>query len=135
MKLKRNNLDKSNSPYLQQHAENPVWWQEWDYDVIEGAKRLNMPLFVSVGYATCHWCHVMAHESFEDKKTADFLNKHFVSIKIDREERPDLDDIYQHVIQLTGRSGGWPLSRMYWEGTIFLRNGTADFLRPSICLH
>jgi len=110
MKLKRNNLDKSNSPYLQQHAENPVWWQEWDYDVIEGAKRLNMPLFVSVGYATCHWCHVMANDAFSDKKTADFLNRHFICIKVDRETRPDIDQFLMQFIIARNGSGGWPLN-------------------------
>lgn len=105
-----NHLAGENSPYLLQHAENPVHWFPWNSDALETAKTENKPIFLSIGYAACHWCHVMAHESFEDPSTAAIMNEHFVNIKVDREERPDLDDIYmQAVVALTGQ-GGWPMS-------------------------
>lgn len=106
-----NQLDKETSPYLLQHAHNPVNWHAWNASTLEKAKQENKPILLSIGYSACHWCHVMAHESFEDAATASIMNKHFINIKIDREERPDLDKIYQtaHSI-LTGRSGGWPLT-------------------------
>jgi uncharacterized protein YyaL (SSP411 family) len=118
---KQNRLANETSPYLQQHAENPVDWFPWGPEAIEKARRENKPILLSLGYAACHWCHVMAHESFEDQATADLMNAMFVNIKVDREERPDLDKIYQttHYL-LTQRSGGWPL-------TTFL---TADDLTP-----
>ncbi|MEI6437363.1 MAG: thioredoxin domain-containing protein [Candidatus Omnitrophota bacterium] len=106
----QNNLGASSSPYLRQHADNPIWWQEWSADVLEHARRENKPLFVSVGYATCHWCHVMAAESFVDQGVADFLNKHFVSIKVDREQRPDIDQYLMAFIASQGSHGGWPLN-------------------------
>ena len=108
--IQRNNLDKSSSPYLWQHAKNPIWWQEWRSEVIEEAVRRNKPLFVSVGYATCHWCHVMAADSFSDQVTADYLNKHFICIKVDRETRPDIDQFLMHFITAQNGSGGWPLN-------------------------
>src|SRR5664280_23943 len=89
-----NHLADSLSPYLRQHASNPVDWYPWDTPALEKARREDKPIFLSIGYSACHWCHVMAHESFEDPATADFLNKHFVSIKVDREQRPDLDSLY-----------------------------------------
>ncbi|MCX8062761.1 MAG: thioredoxin domain-containing protein [Anaerolineales bacterium] len=105
-----NRLLFSNSPYLLQHANNPVDWYPWGDEAFEKARRENKPIFLSIGYASCHWCHVMAHESFEDEQVADYLNRHFVSIKVDREERPDVDSIYMNaVVALTGH-GGWPLS-------------------------
>ncbi|MCS7247219.1 MAG: thioredoxin domain-containing protein [Anaerolineales bacterium] len=105
-----NRLVESNSPYLLQHAHNPVDWYPWGEEAFEKAKREDKPIFLSIGYASCHWCHVMAHESFEDEKVAEYLNQHFVSIKVDREERPDVDSIYMNaVVALTGH-GGWPLS-------------------------
>ena len=105
-----NRLISSNSPYLLQHAQNPVDWYPWGDDAFEIAQREDKPIFLSIGYASCHWCHVMAHESFEDKRVAAYLNQHFVSIKVDREERPDIDSIYMNaVVALTGH-GGWPLS-------------------------
>lgn len=119
--MAENQLISETSPYLQQHAHNPVNWHAWNDAALKKARSENKPILLSIGYAACHWCHVMAHESFEDKETADFMNEHFVNIKVDREERPDLDKIYQtaHYI-LTQQSGGWPL-------TIFL---TPDDLTP-----
>jgi uncharacterized protein len=105
-----NRLKNENSPYLLQHVENPVEWYPWGQEALEKARREDRPIFLSIGYAACHWCHVMAHESFEDPVTADFMNQHFVNIKVDREERPDLDSIYMEaVVALTGQ-GGWPMS-------------------------
>src|SRR5664279_1541355 len=89
--FRRNNLDKSSSPYLLQHINNPVWWQEWNDDLIKYALSNRKLLFVSVGYATCHWCHVMASEAFSDSETADYMNENFICIKVDREQRPDID--------------------------------------------
>lgn len=111
-----NQLKYSTSPYLLQHAENPVNWYMWIDEAFEKAKRENKPIFLSIGYSTCHWCHVMAHESFEDEKTAEILNKHFISIKVDREERPDIDSVYMAVCQAFTGSGGWPTSIfMTWD--------------------
>ncbi len=106
----KNRLSMEKSPYLLQHAENPVDWYPWGEAAFEKAKRYNKPVFLSVGYSTCHWCHVMAHESFEDKEIADILNIHFVPIKVDREERPDVDSVYMSVCQAMTGSGGWPLT-------------------------
>ena len=105
-----NALIHEKSPYLLQHAENPVNWYPWGERAFLKAKNEDKPVFLSVGYATCHWCHVMAHESFEDPETARILNDHYVSIKVDREERPDLDKIYMAVCQALTGHGGWPLS-------------------------
>jgi uncharacterized protein YyaL (SSP411 family) len=110
LNMNRNNLDQSSSPYLRQHISNPIWWQEWSADVIETAVRQGKPIFVSVGYATCHWCHVMAAEAFSDGPTADYLNRHFICIKVDREQRPDIDQFLMHFITAQNRSGGWPLN-------------------------
>ena len=107
----RNTLADSTSPYLLQHADNPVHWEPWTPPAIARAVREDKPIFLSVGYSACHWCHVMAHESFESEAIAAILNEHFVSIKVDREERPDLDQIYmQAVMAMRGGQGGWPLS-------------------------
>jgi len=107
----RNRLADETSPYLLQHADNPVHWQAWSPEALELAKAENKPILLSVGYSACHWCHVMAHESFEDADTARLMNELFVNIKVDREERPDIDKIYQTAHQLyTGRAGGWPLT-------------------------
>jgi len=108
--LQKNNLDKSSSPYLRQHARNPIWWQEWSSEIIEEAVRRNKPLFVSVGYATCHWCHVMAADAFSDGVTAEYLNKYFICIKVDREIRPDIDQFLMYFITTQNGSGGWPLN-------------------------
>lgn len=109
-------LNYSTSPYLLQHAENPVDWYPWCEEAFEKAKSEDKPIFLSIGYSTCHWCHVMAHESFEDSQTAAILNRHFISIKVDREERPDIDSVYMSVCQAFTGSGGWPMSIfMTWD--------------------
>jgi uncharacterized protein YyaL (SSP411 family) len=109
--MQRNRLAGETSPYLLQHAENPVEWYPWGEEALSAARRENKPILLSVGYSACHWCHVMAHESFEDPATAELMNQLFINIKVDREERPDLDKIYQIAQQLiTQRSGGWPLT-------------------------
>jgi uncharacterized protein YyaL (SSP411 family) len=121
-----NHLAQATSPYLLQHAHNPVDWYPWGSESLEKARAEDKPIFLSIGYAACHWCHVMAHESFEDSETAAFMNEHFVNIKVDREERPDLDNIYmQATVAMTG-SGGWPMSvfltpdlRPFFAGTYF----------------
>ena len=111
-----NLLKNQTSPYLLQHAENPVHWYPWGAEAFEKARKENKPIFLSIGYSTCHWCHVMAHESFENSETADILNKDFVSIKVDREERPDIDSVYMSVCQAFTGSGGWPMSIfMTWD--------------------
>lgn len=116
-----NHLSYSASPYLLQHAENPVDWFPWCSEAFEKARREDKPIFLSIGYSTCHWCHVMAHESFEDKATAELLNRSFISIKVDREERPDIDSVYMAVCQAFTGSGGWPMSIfMNWEKKPFL---------------
>ncbi|MGH2582697.1 MAG: thioredoxin domain-containing protein, partial [Anaerolineales bacterium] len=105
-----NRLAQSNSPYLLQHKDNPVDWYPWGAEALARAKAEDKPIFLSIGYAACHWCHVMAHESFEDPDIAAYMNEHFVNIKVDREERPEIDGIYMTaVVALTG-SGGWPMS-------------------------
>jgi len=116
-----NRLALETSPYLRQHQDNPVDWQAWGPEAIEQARREEKPILLSVGYSTCHWCHVMAHESFEDPEMAAAMNAHFVCIKVDREERPDLDQIYQTALQmLTGKAGGWPLTMfLFPDGTPF----------------
>jgi len=106
-----NKLKSETSPYLLQHADNPVNWHPWNEDTLALAKTLNKPVLLSIGYSACHWCHVMAHESFEDLATSEIMNQHFINIKVDREERPDLDKIYQTAHSLlTSRTGGWPLT-------------------------
>jgi len=121
-----NNLANSSSPYLLQHADNPVDWFPWGQEALEKSRREDKPIFLSIGYAACHWCHVMAHESFEDPETAEIMNKFFINIKVDREERPDIDNIYMDaVVSLTGQ-GGWPQSvfltpdqQPFYGGTYF----------------
>ncbi|MFB6127487.1 MAG: thioredoxin domain-containing protein [Halolamina sp.] len=121
-----NRLGAEASPYLRDHADNPVHWQPWDERALAAARERDVPIFLSVGYSACHWCHVMAEESFEDEAVADLLNEHFVPVKVDREERPDLDRVYQAVCQLVTGGGGWPLSafltpdgRPFYVGTYF----------------
>ena len=109
-KTYKNQLINEKSPYLLQHAHNPVNWYPWGEKPFKIAREKNMPLLVSIGYATCHWCHVMERESFEDPDLAKLLNDHFISIKIDREERPDIDSIYMQAVQAMGQQGGWPLN-------------------------
>ena len=121
-----NRLSDATSPYLRQHAGNPVDWEEWGELAFQRARDENKPIFLSVGYAACHWCHVMAHECFENPEIAKQLNAGFVSIKVDREERPDIDQIYQHAVQVLGVGGGWPLTafltadgKPFYGGTYF----------------
>src|SRR5512136_2128216 len=105
-----NRLIKEKSPYLLQHAYNPVDWHAWNEEAFEKARAENKPIFLSIGYSTCHWCHVMEKESFEDSEVAQLMNEAFVSIKVDREERPDIDHVYMTVCQMMTGSGGWPLT-------------------------
>ncbi len=126
MDLNRNRLAEETSPYLLQHKDNPVHWHGWSPAVLAAAKQAGKPVMLSIGYAACHWCHVMAHESFEDPAVAAVMNEHFVNIKVDREERPDLDSIYQYALALLGEQGGWPLTMFltpdgepFWGGTYF----------------
>jgi len=120
-----NLLKKEKSPYLKQHENNPVFWQPWCKESLKKAKELKKPIFLSVGYSSCHWCHVMAHESFEDKNTANIMNEKFVNIKVDREERPDLDNVFQKSLAiLTGTPGGWPLSMFLDENAVPFSGGT-----------
>lgn len=121
-----NHLGAASSPYLLQHKDNPVHWWEWGAAAFAEARATNRPIVLSIGYAACHWCHVMAHESFEDADVAAVMNAHFVSIKVDREERPDVDHIYMNALQLLGEQGGWPLTMFlsptgepFWGGTYF----------------
>src|SRR5438876_9736352 len=105
-----NHLADQTSPYLLQHKENPVDWYPWGEEALARAKAEDRPLLVSIGYSACHWCHVMEHESFEDPETAAFMNEHFVCVKVDREERPDVDQIYMQAVQSMTGHGGWPMS-------------------------
>src|SRR5437763_7475371 len=125
-KVKANSLINESSPYLLQHAYNPVDWHPWGDQAFQKAKDEDKPVFLSIGYSACHWCHVMAHESFEDEEIAKIMNENFINIKVDREERPDIDDIYQRVCQLASGTGGWPLSvfltpdqKPFYVGTYF----------------
>src|ERR1041385_2228801 len=120
-----NALVRETSPYLLQHAHNPVDWRPWNAETIDLARREQRPLFVSIGYSTCYWCHVMERQSFEDEATARVMNDLFVCIKVDREERPDVDDLYMNAVQALTGHGGWPMSvfleperlRPYFGGT------------------
>src|SRR5215211_7379515 len=105
-----NRLARETSPYLLQHKHNPVEWWPWGPEALAEAQRTGKPILLSVGYAACHWCHVMAHESFEDDGTAAFMNEHFVNVKVDREERPDVDAIYMDATQAMTGAGGWPMT-------------------------
>ncbi|HVV60168.1 MAG TPA: thioredoxin domain-containing protein [Pseudolabrys sp.] len=131
-----NRLAEATSPYLLQHQHNPVDWWQWGPDALAEAKKSNRPILLSVGYAACHWCHVMAHESFEDEVTARVMNELFVNIKVDREERPDIDQIYMNALHLLGEQGGWPLTMFLtpagepvWGGTYFPKE--SRFGRPA----
>src|SRR3990172_8570605 len=139
--IRMNRLARERSPYLLQHAGNPVDWYPWGDDAFERARREDKPIFLSIGYSTCHWCHVMEHESFEDPDIAARLNHDFVSIKVDREERPDVDRVYMSFVQATTGAGGWPMTvfvtpdlRPFFGGTYFPpssrwgRPGFADLL-------
>ena len=121
-----NKLEKETSPYLLEHKRNPVEWFAWNKNSLQKAKKENKPILLSIGYSACHWCHVMARESFENKDIAKLMNKNFINIKVDREERPDLDNIYQNALQVFGEQGGWPLTMFltpnlepFWGGTYF----------------
>lgn len=124
--LKSNRLISETSPYLLQHAHNPVDWFPWGEEALARAMSEDKPIFLSVGYSSCHWCHVMAHESFENDSIAAIMNEHFINIKVDREERPDIDDLYMTYVQMTTGSGGWPMSvfltpqgKPFFGGTYF----------------
>ncbi|HEX5035490.1 MAG TPA: thioredoxin domain-containing protein, partial [bacterium] len=128
----RNRLGQEKSPYLLQHKDNPVHWYAWGEEAFGAARASGKPIFLSIGYSTCHWCHVMEHESFEDKEVADLLNREFIAIKVDREERPDVDDIYMSAVHAMRQRGGWPLSMFltpdlkpfyggtYWPKALFM---------------
>ena len=126
-----NALINETSPYLLQHAHNPVNWYPWGEAALRLARERNVPIFLSIGYAACHWCHVMEHESFENEEVAAILNDHYVSIKVDREERPDLDEIYMNAtVMFTRGHGGWPMSvwltpegKPFFGGTYFPPEG------------
>src|ERR1700692_13872 len=133
---RENRLARETSPYLLQHKHNPVDWWPWGPQALAEAERANKPILLSVGYAACHWCHVMAHESFEDDATARVMNELFVNIKVDREERPDIDQIYMSALHLLGERGGWPMTMFLtpngepiWGGTYFPK--TSRYGKPA----
>jgi len=133
--MDRNRLDEETSPYLLQHKDNPVHWRGWSEAALAAAKSQDKPILLSIGYAACHWCHVMARESFENPAIAALMNELYINIKVDREERPDLDAIYMHALALLGEQGGWPLTMFlspdgepFWGGTYF--PPTARWGRP-----
>ena len=120
---RENRLAQESSPYLLQHKHNPVDWMPWGEEAMARARAEDKPILLSVGYAACHWCHVMAHESFENEEIAALMNRLFINVKVDREERPDLDGIYQNALAILGEHGGWPLTMFltpagepYWGG-------------------
>jgi uncharacterized protein YyaL (SSP411 family) len=134
---KPNRLSRETSPYLLQHAYNPVDWYPWGEEALVRAKNEDKPIFLSVGYSACHWCHVMAHESFEDSELSKKMNNNIINLKVDREERPDLDDIYQRACQLATGTGGWPLSvfltpdqKPFYVGTYFPKDGSSHYNMP-----
>src|SRR3982750_2162607 len=139
---KPNSLIHESSPYLLQHAYNPVNWYPWNDDSINLAKKEDKPIFLSIGYSACHWCHVMAHESFEDDATAAVMNEHFVNIKVDREERPDVDAIYMEAVQAMTGHGGWPMTvfmtadgEPFYGGTAFPKTRRAGMPSFTDLLH
>ncbi len=139
-----NRLALETSPYLRQHADNPVDWYAWGEEALRQARERDLPIHLSVGYAACHWCHVMAHETFEDARVAQLMNERFVNIKVDRQERPDIDEVYQKVVQMMGQSGGWPLTvfltpegEPFFGGTYFPpddKHGRPGFARLIVAL-
>ncbi|MEO0566011.1 MAG: DUF255 domain-containing protein, partial [Chloroflexota bacterium] len=140
-----NRLQNETSPYLLQHRDNPVDWYPWGAEALDAAKTQDKPILLSVGYSACHWCHVMAHESFEDEATAELMNAMFINVKVDREERPDIDDIYMQAVQaITGR-GGWPMTvfltpdgRPFYGGTYYPltpRHGMPAFKQVLTSVH
>jgi uncharacterized protein YyaL (SSP411 family) len=140
-----NLLAEETSPYLRQHKDNPVHWRPWSGAALSEAAELDRPILLSVGYAACHWCHVMAHECFEDAEVARLMNQLYVSIKVDREERPDIDQIFMTALSATGEQGGWPLTmfltpdaRPFWGGTYFPklpRYGRPGFMQVLRSVH
>jgi uncharacterized protein YyaL (SSP411 family) len=140
--MARNRLTKASSPYLQQHSDNPVDWYPWSDEALAKARREDKPILLSIGYAACHWCHVMAQESFEDEETAELMNHHFVNIKVDREERPDLDAIYMQALQAMTGQGGWPMTifltpdgRPFYGGTYYPPEPRAGLPAFKMLLH
>src|SRR3984957_12056707 len=134
--MQRNRLAAETSPYLKQHADNPVDWYPWGEEAIALAQRENKPILLSVGYSACHWCHVMAHESFEDPATAQAINDVFVSIKVDREERPDVDAVYMEAVMAVNGGGGGPMTafllpdgRPFFAGTYYPRGGLVSLVQ------
>jgi len=134
--MRTNQLRHATSPYLLQHANNPVAWQEWNADTLEQAIREDKPILVSIGYSSCHWCHVMEHQSFENEEISKLMNEFFVCIKVDREERPDIDQIYMDAVQAMGNNGGWPLNvfltadqKPFFGGTYFTPAAWSQFSR------
>src|SRR4249920_2035427 len=130
-----NRLANESSPYLRQHAENPVDWYAWGNDAFTEAETTGKPILLSVGYSACHWCHVMAHESFEDEVTAALMNDLFVNVKVDREERPDVDAIYMDAVQAMTGQGGWPMTvfltpagKPFFWGTYFPKDGRGGMI-------
>ena len=139
MQLSTNNLSSESSPYLLQHAQNPVHWQAWSEEVFVQAKKQKKLVLISIGYSACHWCHVMEHECFEDFEVAEYMNKHFINIKVDREERPDVDQIYMDAVQLMTQQGGWPLNcfatadgRPIYGGTYFPKKKWMDVMKAIV---
>src|SRR5688572_20421200 len=140
-----NRLAEATSPYLLQHKDNPVDWWEWGSDAFDEARARNVPVLLSVGYAACHWCHVMAHESFEDDATAAYMNEHFVNVKVDREERPDVDAVYMSATTAMTGQGGWPMTVVltpdgepFFAGTYFPdqpRHGQPSFRQVLEAIH
>ena len=130
-----NSLISETSPYLLQHAHNPVNWYAWNDETLSLAKRENKLILISIGYSACHWCHVMENESFESEEVAKIMNDNFINIKVDREERPDVDQVYMNAVQLITGSGGWPLNcialpdgRPIWGGTYFGKDNWTNAL-------
>ncbi len=139
---KENNLKGQSSPYLLQHLHNPVDWHPWGEKALEKARRENKPLLVSIGYSACHWCHVMERESFMDEEVAYLMNTHFVCIKVDREERPDIDHLYMNAVQMVSGHGGWPLNcfalpdgKPFWGGTYFPKEQWMNILSRIAALY
>ena len=136
-----NRLADASSPYLKEHADNPVDWYEWGPEALEKAKKENKPLIISIGYASCHWCHVMEQESFMDTAVARIMNENFVSIKVDREERPDIDQIYLEAAQLISGNSGWPLNafalpdgKPFYAATYFPKQQWIDLTSAKLLL-
>ena len=136
-----NRLADSSSPYLVQHAHNPVDWMPWCDEAFDLAREQGKLVFVSIGYSACHWCHVMEHQTFEDEEAAEFINEHFISIKVDREERPDIDAIYMQAVKIMTGRGGWPLNcialpdgRPVFGGTYFPKDAFLERLEQLLLL-